>query len=70
MLDPNRPHHATAQACFQETVQCQIPLCLSVIVISEFQVKQAINDLALRHLVALSFNVDHTMRCGSLSRWQ
>lgn len=38
------------------------------IVISEFQVKQAINDLPLRNLVVLPFNVDHAMRCGLLIR--
>ena len=37
---------------------------LSTIVISEFQVKQAINDLPLRNFVVLPFNVDHAMKCG------
>lgn len=46
----------------------QIPLYLSAIVISEFQVKQAINDLPLRNFSVLPFNVDHTMRCGILIR--
>ena len=41
---------------------------LSTIVISEFQVKQAINDLPLRNFVVLPFNVDHAMRCGLMIR--
>lgn len=41
---------------------------LSTIVISEFQVKQAINDLPLRNFVVLPFNVDHAMRCGLINR--
>ena len=41
---------------------------LSTIVISEFQVKQAINDLPLRNFVVLPFNVDHAMRCGLIIR--
>ncbi len=41
---------------------------LSTIVISEFQVKQAINDLPLRNFVVLPFNVDHAMRCGLVIR--
>lgn len=41
---------------------------LSTIAISEFQVKQAVNDLPLRNLVVLPFNVDHAMRCGVLIR--
>jgi hypothetical protein len=41
---------------------------LSTIVISEYQVKQAINDLPLRNFVVLPFNVDHAMRCGLIVR--
>lgn len=41
---------------------------LSTIVISEFQVKQAINDLPLRNFIVLPFNVDHAMRCGIMIR--
>lgn len=37
---------------------------LSTVVISEFQVKQAINDLPLRNFMVLPFNIDHAMRCG------
>ena len=41
---------------------------LSTIVISEFQVKQAINDLPLRNFEVLPFNVDHAMCCGLIIR--
>ena len=41
---------------------------LSSIVISEYQVKQAINDLPLRNFIVLPFNVDHAMACGLLVR--
>jgi hypothetical protein len=41
---------------------------LSTIAISEFQVRQAINDLPLRNFVVLPFNVDHAMACGLLLR--
>ena len=40
----------------------------STVVISEFQVKQAINDLPLRNFVVLPFNIDHAMKCGLLIR--
>ena len=39
---------------------------LSTIVISEFQVRQPINDLPLRNFIILPFNVDHAMACGLL----
>ncbi len=65
---PERAHHAAARQYFRECMQRQIPMYLSAIVISEFQVKQAINDLPLRNFVVLPFNVDHAMRCGILVR--
>ncbi len=65
---PDRPHHDAARHYFRECVQRQIPMYLSAIVISEFQVRQPINDLPLRNFVVLPFNVDHAMRCGILVR--
>lgn len=65
---PSRPHHAVARQYFRECVRRQIPLYLSTIAISEFQVREAINDLPMRNFVVLPFNVDHAMRCGILMR--
>lgn len=66
--DPARKHHATAQRYYRECVHRQVPMFLSTIAISEFQVRQAINDLPLRNFVVLPFNVDHAMACGLLLR--
>ena len=66
--DPTRPHHVAALAYFRECVRLQIPLYLSTIVISEFQVMQAIKDLPLRNFVVLPFNVDHAIKCGLMVR--
>lgn len=41
---------------------------LSVIVASEFQVKQAVTDLPLRNFHMLPFNIDHAMTAGNLMR--
>jgi len=68
LSDAARPHHAVAVAYYRECVGRQVPMFLSTIAISEFQVKQAINDLPLRNFVVLPFNVDHAMRCGLLVR--
>ena len=68
LSDPARPHHAAAGQYYRECVLRQVPMYLSTIVISEFQVKQAINDLPLRNFVVLPFNIDHAMRCGLLIR--
>ena len=66
--DPTRANHAAAVQYYRECVQRQVPMYLSTIVISEFQVKQAINDLPLRNFVVLPFNVDHAMLCGVIIR--
>lgn len=66
--DPARAHHATAQRYYRECIQRQVPMFLSTIAISEFQVGQPINDLPLRNFVVLPFNVDHAMACGLLMR--
>lgn len=68
LSDPARSHHTSALAYYRECVRRQVPMYLSTIVISEFQVKQAINDLPLRNFVVLPFNVDHAMRCGLILR--
>lgn len=68
LSDPARANHATAVQYYKECVHRQVPMYLSTIVISEFQVRQAINDLPLRNFVVLPFNVDHAMRCGLIIR--
>jgi hypothetical protein len=68
LSDPTRIHHSAATAYYRECARRQIPMYLSTIVISEFQVMQAINDLPLRNFVVLPFNVDHAMRCGLIIR--
>jgi predicted nucleic acid-binding protein len=66
--NPARPQHAVARSYFRECLKRQIPIYLSTIAISEFQVKQSISDLPLRNLIVLPFNVDHARSCGHLIR--
>jgi predicted nucleic acid-binding protein len=68
LADPVRPHHATAKAYYREALQRGVPLYLSAIVASEFQVGQAVTDLPLRNLEVLPFNIDHAMTAGLLLR--
>jgi hypothetical protein len=68
LSDPGRLHHDVAVAYYRECTRRQVTMYLSTIVISEFQVMQAINDLPLRNFVVLPFNVDHAMRCGLIIR--
>lgn len=68
LSDPGREHHAAANAYFRACIERRVPLFLSSIVVSEFQVRQAINDLPLRNFIVLPFNIDHAMACGLLVR--
>jgi predicted nucleic acid-binding protein len=68
LADPSRAHHATAKAYLREALHRGVPLYLSAIVASEFQVRQAVTDLPLRHFTVLPFNIDHAMTAGLLLR--
>lgn len=48
LADPNRPHHEAAVSYLREALRRGVPLYLSAIAASEFQVKQAVTDLPLR----------------------
>jgi predicted nucleic acid-binding protein len=68
LADSHRKHHATAVAYLREALRRDVPLYLSAIAASEFQVKQAVTDLPLRNFVVLPFNIDHAMTAGLLMR--
>ncbi len=68
LADPNRKHHDAAVSYFREALRLRVPLYLSVIAASEFQVKQAVTDLPTRNFEVLPFNYDHAIRAGLLMR--
>ena len=68
LADPTRDNHAVARQYLVESLSRGVPLYLSTIVVSEFQVKQAINDLPMRNFIVLPFNIDHAMSTGILMR--
>jgi predicted nucleic acid-binding protein len=68
LSDPTRERHGVALTYFKACIERRVPLFLSSIVISEYQVRQAINDLPLRNFIVLPFNIDHAMSCGLLLR--
>lgn len=68
LSDPTRAHHAAALQYYKACIARRVPMLLSTIAISEFQVRQPINDLPLRNFIVLPFNVDHAMACGLLVR--
>ena len=68
LADPGRTHHGVAKSYFREALERGVPLYLSAIVASEFQVGQAVTDLPLRNFEVLPFNIDHAMTAGLLLR--
>jgi len=68
LANPLRPHHAAAKFYYREALLRGVPLYLSAIVASEFQVRQSVTDLPLRNLEVLPFNMDHAMTAGLLLR--
>jgi hypothetical protein len=68
LSDPARAHHAAAGLYYRACIERRVPMLLSTVVISEYSVRQAINDLPLRNFIVLPFNVDHAMSCGLLIR--
>ena len=68
LADPTRRHHEAAKAYLGESLKAGVPLYVSAIVASEFEVKQAVNDLPLHNFIILPFNSDHAMMTGRLMR--
>lgn len=68
LADPGRTNHLVAKSYFREALQRGVPLYLSAIAASEFQVRQAVTDLPLRNFEVLPFNIDHAMTAGLLLR--
>ena len=68
LVDSSRKHHEVAEAYLPESLRRGVPLYLSVIAASEFQVKQDVADLPLRNFELLPFNIDHAMQAGLLMR--
>lgn len=68
LADPGRAHPHVAVSYLREALRRGVPLYLSAIAASEFQVKQAVTDLPLRNFEVLPFNIDHAMQTGLLMR--
>jgi predicted nucleic acid-binding protein len=63
-----RPNHEVAVRYFREALRRQLPIYLSAIVASEFQVRQDITDLPMRNFIFLPFNIEDAKTAGLLMR--
>ncbi len=69
LVNPDRDHPEAAKACYRVALQRSRPLYLSTIVVSEFQVGQAVDSLLLHNFFVLPFNFDDALQAGLLLRW-
>lgn len=66
LADSSRRHHAVGWRYFDECAHRGVIMYLSAIVIAEFSVRQSIEDLGLRHFIALSFTSAHAIEAGRI----
>ena len=66
LMKPDDPLGPNASAWFRELLGRKVPLHLSTIVIAEWCVKGGFEDLPLRNMRVLPFNVEHARRAGPL----
>jgi predicted nucleic acid-binding protein len=67
LTSQSRPNHGVAKRYFRELIDQAVPMHLSTIVISEFEVRQRIRDLGLHNFIVVPFNIDHAIATASLS---
>lgn len=65
-VDPTRGNHQVALRYFRHFVDEGIPMFLSTIVASEFQLGQPVEDLPLDAIIPLPFNLEDAIAAGSL----
>jgi len=66
--DPSRPNHPTAVEYFRHCVGNGHMLCLSTLVVAEFEVGQPVTDLPIGHFHILPFNFRHAVESANYHR--
>lgn len=66
--DPSRPNHPTAVNYFRHSVGNGHILCLSTLVVSEFECGQPVTDLPLGNFQILPFNFRHAVESAAFHR--
>lgn len=66
--DPSRSNHPVAVEYFRHCVGNGHMLCLSTLVVAEFEVKQPISDLPLGNFHILPFNFRHAVESANYHR--
>jgi predicted nucleic acid-binding protein len=64
LLRTNDVLHPNAKAWFRQLLERRVPMYLSTISIAEYCVKGSFDELPLRNVRVLPFNIDHARRAG------
>jgi len=67
LLSRQRPHHKTAKRYYRYFLENGYTLFLSTIAVSEYCLKGTIDDLPLKRLRILPFNLNHAVQSGKLN---
>jgi hypothetical protein len=67
-VDPSRPHHSIAVDYFRHCVSNGHMLCLSTLVVAEFECGQPISDLPLGNFLIIPFNFRHAVESANFHR--
>lgn len=68
LLDKNDALHLNAKNYFQYLMENNYQLAISTIAIAEYCVGGSIDELPLRNLQIIPFNLDHSKRTGELAK--
>ena len=66
LVNPERDFHDTAKRYYRTALERGVPMYLSAIVASEFQVRQPVASLPQHNFIVLPFNIDHAVTAGRL----
>ncbi|RYD72105.1 MAG: hypothetical protein EOP84_23745 [Verrucomicrobiaceae bacterium] len=65
---PRDALHANARAYLKYVLACGHPLYVSTIALAEYAVRDKIENLPMRYLRVLPFNIDHAQKAGEFAR--
>lgn len=68
LLDKNDPLHSNAKEYFKYFLRNDFGLLISTIAIAEYCVGGSIDELPLRNLQVVPFNLDHSKRTGEFAK--
>ena len=69
LLDKNDPLHSNAKGYFRFFLENDYRLLISTIAIAEYCIVGALDELPLKNLQIVPFNLDHSIRTAELARY-